>query len=508
MNVRKRLALTLAAAFLVVFAPGRPSVRAAEPSTVVISQGVDADTLDPLKHTVTPSTNIQHAMYDSLVIHDANGKLIPSLADSFRRVSPTVWEFKLHHNVKFWNGDPLTSEDVKFTVEKIKDPKYLSDQVPRVNTIARVETPDRYTVDYITTKPAALIPGFPWLTMIVDAKYWQEHGDAYMAEHPMGSGPYVFKSWQKDEQVEMDANPAYWGGKPAIEHLVWKPIPEAAARVAALKTGETDLITNVPVQYEQQIVSGANTRMTTARSARVLYIAFNTMSPGPQQNKLLRQAFNYAIDVPAIIKNVLGGHGYATATPIPVGFFGYDAKISGYHHDLAKAKALLAKAGYPDGKGLEMILYSPNGRYNKDAEVSEAIAGQLSALGVHVTVRTQEWTSYILQESQRKLTPMYMLGWGNDSYDADNTLSSLLSSSGRLSTYGNPEVDKLLEAARFEVDSKKREAMYADALEKISDDAPWLFLFQYDDMYATSKRLNWNARGDELIFPKDMKLNG
>ena len=508
MTVRTRLALSLAAALLIVGVPGRPMAGAAEPATVVISQGVDTDTLDPLKHTITPSTNVQHQMFDSLVIHDASGKLIPSLAESFRRVSPTVWEFKLHHNVKFWNGDPLTSADVKFTIEKIKDPKYLSDQVPRVNTIARVEAPNPYTVDYITTKPAALIPGFPWLTMIVDAKYWNEHGDAYMAEHPMGSGPFVFKSWQKDEEVDMDANPNYWGGKPAVAHLVWRPIPEAASRVAALKTGASDLITNVPVQYESQITSGANTRMTTARSARVLYVAFNTFSPGPQQNKLVRQAFNYAIDVPSIIKNVLGGHGYATATPIPPGFFGYDPKITGYHHDLAKAKALMAKAGYPDGKGIDMILNSPNGRYNKDVEVAEALAGQISALGVHCTVKTQEWTTYYALEGQRKLTPMYELGWGNDSYDADNTLSSLLDTNGRLSTYGNPDVDKLLEAARFEIDPKKRDAMYADALEKINDDAPWLFLFQYDDMYATSKRLDWNARGDELIFAKDMKLNG
>ncbi len=504
---RRAHTIALAAAILIATGGVTRGVSASEPSTVVISQGVDTDTLDPIKHTITPSTNVQHQLFDTLVIHSADGKLMPNLAESFRRTSPTVWEFKLHRNAKFWNGDPLTSADVKFTVEKIKDPKYLSDQIPRVNTIVRVDTPDKYTVRYVTAKPTALIPGFPWVTMIVDAKYWQEHGDAYMAEHPMGSGPYMLKSWKKDEELTMDANPAYWGVKPAIAHLVWRPIPEAAARVAALKTGETDLITNVPVQYENQIRGGANTRMTNARSVRVLFIAFNTMQPGPQKDsKLLRQAFNYAIDVPSIIKNVLGGHGYQTATPLPNSFFGYDAKIAGYHHDLPKAKALLAKAGYPDGKGLDLVINTPNGRYNKDREVAEAIAGQLGAAGVHVTVHTQEWTSYSNQVSQRKLTQLYELGWGNDSYDADNTLTSLLSSTGRLSTYGDPDVDRMIEAARYEVNPKQRAAMYSRVLAKVYDDAPWLFLFQYEDLYATSKRLNWNARGDELIFASEMKL--
>ena len=506
--MRHRLAVGLVAAIFAFGVAPAPRVHAAD-TTIVISQGVDLDTLDPIKKTITPSFNVTYQMYDELLAHDQNGKLVPRLATSWKQISPTVWEFKLRHDVKFWNGDPFTSADVAFTVAKIKDPAEKSEQIPRVNTIDHVETPDPYTVRYVTTKPAALIPGRPWATSIVDSKFWKEKGDAYFAEHAMGTGPYMFKSWRKDEELALDVNPNYWGGKPEVDHVVFRPIPENAARVAALKTGTADIITNVPVQYALSIAGGRNTQMVSTRSTRVLFIAFNTMKPGWQQNKLVRQAFNYAVDVPAIIKSVLGGRGYELNGPIPgtPRFVGYDPKVPAYTHDLAKAKALLAQAAYPDGKGLpEIVLNSPAGRYNKDKEVSEAVAGQLSALGVKVTVKTQEWPTYVGLTTQRALLPMYMLGWGNDTYDADDTLTSLLSGEGRLSTFDNPELTKQIHEARFEVDAAKRQKIYDDVLAKMHDEAPWIFLFQYEDLYATSKRVAWQPRPDEYIFAKDIKL--
>ena len=507
------VALVTSFAALIV-GPVRFAPAAAADSTITISQGVDPVTMDPLKRTITPTDNVVNNLFDTLLRRDPQGKLIPWLATSWRRTSPTVWEFKLQRGAKFWNGDPLTSADVKFSVEKILDPAQASEQTPFVSTIDHVETPDPYTVRYVTAKPAALIPANPWYVRIVDAKYWKEHGDdighssGYQAEHPMGSGAYVFKSWRKDEQVALDANPNWWHARPAVEHVLFKPIPEAAARVAAVRTGETDLITNVPAQYQLQLAAGSKTRLESARSVRVLFVAFNTLKPGPQQNKLVRQAFNYALDVPAILKTVLGGRGYADPTPLPPNFFGFDPSVPFYRHDLAKAKTLLAQAGYPDGKGLEMVLNAPLGRYNKDKEVAEAIAGQLSQTGAHVTTKIQEWTSYVNMTSQRALTPMYELGWGSNSYDADNTLVPLFRTGERLSTYANPELDKLLGAARFELDVKKRQAIYSKALALIHDEAPWLFLFQYEDLYATSKRLVWRARGDELIFCDEMRLGG
>jgi peptide/nickel transport system substrate-binding protein len=506
----RRLTMLVLAAFIIAATGGSVTLvpAAAADTTVTISQGVDPVTMDPLKRTITPTTNVHYNLFDTLLRHDRDGKLIPWVATSWKRIAPTVWEFKLRHDVKFWNGDPLTSADVKFAIEKIKDPAEGSEQGPRIATVDHVDTPDAYTVHYVTAKPTAMIAGYPWEVFIVDSKYWKEHGDAYQAEHPMGSGAYIFKSWRKDESLVMDANPGWWHGRAPIDHAIWKPIPEAAARVAALRTGETDIITNVPAQYQIQLSGGRSTQLESARSVRVLFFAFNTLKPGPQQNRLVRQAFNYAIDVPALVKAVLGGRGYETATPLPSNFFGYDAKIPFYKHDLAKAKALLAQAGYPDGKGLDMVLNAPSGRYNKDKEIAEAVAGQLSQTGAKITVKIQEWTQYVNQVSNRSVTPIYELGWGNDSYDADNTLTSLFTASARLSTYSNPDLDKMVTDARYEIDPQRRQAIYSKALALIHEEAPWLFLFEYEDLYASTKRLVWQARGDELIYIDEMKLNG
>jgi peptide/nickel transport system substrate-binding protein len=322
----------------------------------------------------------------------------------------------------------------------------------------------------------------------------------------MGTGAYVLREWRRDDQMTMDANPKWWNGHPKIEHVVFKPIPEAGARVAALRTGATDLITNVPPQYQTQIAGGTSTKLVSTRSLRQLFIAFNTLQPGPQQNKLVRQAINYAVDVASIVKNVLGGRGYEISSPIPPNYFGYDASVPAYKHDVAKAKALLAQAGFADGKGISLIVNAPIGRYNRDREVAEAVAGQLQAVGIQATVKPQEWVSYSDQLNRRMLTPLYELGWNQPSADADGVITALFTSAAPLSCYSNPEIDKLADAARGELDVAKRKALYRRIATILHDDAPWIVLFQYEDLYGTSKRLKWQPRGDEFIRVYEMSL--
>ena len=481
-------------------------LRAAD-TTVTISQGVDADTLNPLATTITPTFNVVQHVYERLADYGPrSGVYDARLAVSWKRVNPTTEEYKLRHGVTFSNGDPFTSADVRFSVDWIKNPANASKQTPYVRDIDRVETPDPHTVRFISKVPTAIPPGLQNPIFIMDAKYVQEKGNAYVSEHPMGTGAYVLREWRRDDQTVFDANPKWWGGKPKIDHVIFKPIPEAGARVAALRTGATDLITNVPPQYQIQLVGGTNTKLESTRSGRILFIAFNTLKPGPQQNKLVRQAINYAVDVPAIVKNVLGGRGYEISTPIPPNYFGYDASVPGYKHDPAKAKALLAKAGYPDGKGVALTINAPIGRYNRDREVAEAVAGQLQAVGIQATVKPQEWVSYSDQVNRRALTPLYELGWNQPSADADGVITSLFTSTAPLSCYSNPEIDRLADQARGELDPVKRKALYKQIATILNDDAAWIVLFQYEDLYATSKRLHWQPRGDEFIRAYEMSV--
>ncbi|GAC1659022.1 MAG: hypothetical protein NVS4B13_02960 [Candidatus Elarobacter sp.] len=271
----KRAILILFAAVLALLPAGRLS---AADTTVTISQGVDADTLNPLATTITPTFNVVQHVYERLADFGArSGDYQPRLAVSWKRIDPTTEEYKLRHGVTFSNGDPFTSADVKFSVDWIKNPANASKQTPYVREIDRVETPDPYTVRFVSKTPTAIPPGLQNPIYIVDAKYVQAKGNGYVAEHPIGTGPYVLREWRRDDQTSFDANPKWWGGRPKIDHVVFKPIPEAGARVAALKTGATDLITNVPPQYQIQLVGGVNTKLASARSLRQLFIAFNTL---------------------------------------------------------------------------------------------------------------------------------------------------------------------------------------------------------------------------------------
>ncbi len=493
----------LALALLAAAAPA--PVRAAD-STITIAQGVDADTLNPIATTITPTFNIVQHVYERLLDYDTPGHFTPKLAVSWKRINPTTEEYKLRPNVKFSNGDPFTSADVKYTIEWIKNPANHSTQTSYVRDIDKVETPDPLTVRFISSKPTAIAPGQTNIVFIVDAKYFQEKGNDYVAEHPIGTGPYVLHEWRHDDQISFDVNPTWWGGKPKIQHVIFKPIPEAAARVAALKTGAVDVITNVPPQYADSIEHSSTTRIASTRSGRELYIAFNTLKPGPQQNKLVRQAFNYAVNVPAIVKAVLGGYGYPLTTVVPTQYVGFAPSVAGYHYDPAKARELLAKAGYPGGKGLTMTLYTPTGRYSRDREVAEAVAGQLNAIGAQVTVRSEEWTTYIGQADRRELAPMYELGWNQPAADADGVFTPLLESNSPLAVDNVPALDKLIDEGRGELDPVKRKKIYEAAAKLERDEALWIVLFQFEDLYGVSRRVVWQPRGDEYIRAYEMSL--
>ncbi len=483
-----------------------PAPLHAADTSVTISQGVDADTLNPDATTVTPTFNIVQHFYERLADFDVPGRMKPVLALSWKRVNPTTEEFKLRPNVKFSNGDPFTSADVKFSVDWIKNTANKSTQTSYVRDIDRVETPSPLTVRFVSKAPTAIPPGLTNPIFIMDQKYVEAKGNGYAAEHPVGTGAYVLKEWKHDESISMDVNPTWWNGKPKIDHVIFRPIPEAAARVAVLKTGGTDLITNVPPQYTVAIAGGQNTRMASTKSGRQLFIAFNTLSTGPQQNKMVRQAINYAIDVPAILKSVLGGRGYELSSAVPPEYFGYDASVPGFKHDAGKAKDLLAKAGFPDGKGIDFTIQCPIGRYNRDREVAEAVAGQLSAVGIKATVRAQEWTSYSGQVNRRALTPLYMLGWNVPVSDADAVYTALFESNAPLSTFKNDRLDKLIDEGRSELSVPKRKTIYAEIAKLVHDEAPWIFLFQYEDLYGRSKRLVFQPRGDEYIRAYEMSV--
>jgi peptide/nickel transport system substrate-binding protein len=479
---------------------------ARDKDTLVIAQGVDATSLDSMGYVDTPSFNVRLNVYDTLLQRDMNLKIEPLLAESYRLIDDLTWEFKLRKGVKFHNGEDFNASVVKFNLERLADPRNKLPQTFLIGVLDRVDILDEYTVRIITKKPLPTLDSrFCLFGGMIAPKYLQEKGPGYLATHPVGTGPYKFVRWVKDDEIVLEAFDQYWRGTPKIKRVVFKPIPEATTRVASLQTGETDIIVNIPPHLMKLADWKGRSFVSRVPSVRVIYMGFNTLKPGPVADKRVRRAISHAVNMDAIIKEVLGGHGILLGSLLTKDHFGYDPAVKPYPYDPEKAKRLLAEAGY--NNGFDFVLNSPADRYLKDKEVAEAVVGYLRKTGINASVRFHEWGNYLKQIIMgHKADPAYLLGWGDTTYDADFTLFPLLRSGRPISTYSNPRVDTLIDQGQTTMDKKKRQKIYSDALKIIHEDVPFAWCYQQVDIYGVNERVNWKARPDERLVVFDMSF--
>jgi len=479
---------------------------AAPAGKVVIAQGVEPTTLDPHGHAETPAYNVLENVYDLLLNRDNALTLRPLLAESYRIVNPTTWEFKLRRGIKFTNGEDMDADAVKYSLERIIDPAMKLRQAPALNMLDTVKVIDKYTVHILTKKPyAPLDAQLSQIGNIVPPKYFKAHDPAHLAKNPVGTGAYKFVEWKKDERIVLEANEQHFRGAPAIKQVIYRPIPETNTRVAALQAGDVDIIVNVPPHLIKTIEANPSLSVSTAPSARVIYVAIDTLKGGPMANKKVRQAVNLAVDKEGLIKNVMEGQAYPLAGQLSPLMFGFDKEVRGYGYDAERAKRLLAEAGYPNG--IDTVLNTPDGRYVNDKQVAEAVGGSLAKAGIRAEVRPQEWGTFLNKMIYVKNAgPMFLIGWGNPSFDADGTLYPLLHSSAILSNYSSKDFDGLIEEARSTMDGNKRQELYSKAVRLAVDDAAWVPLYQQKDLYGVNKRIEWKARSDERLNAIEMKI--
>lgn len=384
---------------------------ARDKDTLVIAQGVDPTSLDPMNHFDAPSFNVCLNIYDTLLQRDANIKIEPLLAESYKLIDDLTWEFKLRKGVKFHNGEDFNAAAVKFNLERLADPKNKLSQKVLIGVLDRVDIINDYTVRLITKKPYPTLDARLCLYGgMIAPKYLQEKGPEYLATHPVGTGPYKFVKWVKDDELVLEAFDNYWRGIPKIKRVVFKPIPEATTRVASLQTREADIIVNVPPHLTKLVDWKGRSFVSKVPSVRVIYMGFDTLKPGPVADKRVRQAIAHAVNMDAIIKEVLGGNGIRLGTLLTKDHFGYDPTIKPYPYDPEKVKKLLAEAGYANG--FDFVLNSPADRYLKDKEVAEAVVGYLRKVGINASVKFHKFGIYLSRMiSVHKADPSYLLGW-------------------------------------------------------------------------------------------------
>ena len=500
---------------LVIYSP----VGAAPTGTVVVAQGVDPTTLDPMNHQETPAANLARNIFDTLLERDQELKIQPALATEMPKlVAPTTWEFKLRAGVKFHNGEPLDAEAVKFSLERLVDPKLKLRGATPFAPLSHVEVVDPLTVRIHTKAPWPILDTLMSGTgaAILPPKYYKDKDMAYVAKNPVGSGPFKFARWVKDDRIELEANEQYWRGAPRIKKLVFRPIPDDAVRVAALRNGEIDVAVNIPPHLATIIANHPKLFLSTAPSVRTIQLMYYThqydaqhklVGPyaGPVADRRVRLAINHAVDVDEIIKTVLDGKGVRVATMLTDRHFGFDPQLKPIKQDLTRTKQLLAEAGFPGG--VDMVLNGPQGRYVRDKEVAEAIAGQLTKAGIRTTLRVFEWGNYLNTMAYvHKAGPVWLIGWGTATYDAETVYAPLFRSGKILGNYHNADFDGMIDQAQTTMDAKKRLELYHKINRLWIEDAAAMPLYQQLDLYGATRRMVWKARGDEGIKGYDMAV--
>ena len=497
--------LLLLALMFVALAFGSANA-AREMDTLVIVQGVDPTKLDPQDHMETPAWNVLLNLFDTPLRRDPNIKIEKNAAESYRIVNDKTWEFKIRKGMKFHNGEDCNAASFKFALERMADPKSKLRQTVFQGVIDRVDLMDDYTFRIITKDPYPVmdamlcIYGEP-----IPVKYFKEKGQAHFANNPIGNGPYKFVRWVKDEYILLEANEKYWRGAPKIKRVMFRPIPEATTRVAALQTQEADLITNIPPHLMKLMDWKGRSFVSKVPSVRVIFMAFDTTKGGPQADKKVRQAIAMGVDLKTNIKKILEGNGILLGSPLTDKHFGYDPSVKPYDYSPEKAKKLLAEAGYPNG--FDFIINSPSGRYLNDKEMAEAVAGDLRKIGIRANVKTHEWGTYMNNMMYaHNAAPSYLLGWGNTSFDADFTIAPLMRTGKILCNVSFPKLDALIDQGISTMDPKKRQKIYSDAVKLIKEEVPWAWTYQQVDIYGVNERVNWKARTDERLVVFDMSF--
>jgi peptide/nickel transport system substrate-binding protein len=477
---------------------------------LVLALERDQNNMDPFLHFQRVGILMNINMYDSLLHKTPTLQYEPSLATEWRAIDDTTWEFKLRKGVKFHSGDLFSAEDVKFTFERVLNPETKSPQIGNVRAVKAVKVIDEHTVHLMTDKPFPLLLERMVFFPMLPKTYFETVGAQTFAEQaPSGTGPYKFVEWKRDQYLRLERFEGHWRGPAPIKTFIIRVIPETATQVAELKTGGVDIVRSLPPDLMPDLKANPNTYVSTAPILRTHYVSLDMRHP-PFDKKEARQAANFAIDRQAIIEKLMGGLGKSVPTVINPMAFGYDPTTEPYGYDPKKAKDLLKQAGYPNG--VDITLHTGFGT-TWGRQMGEALAEMLTEVGLRTNLKIWDpgpaWDKFF--QGEGKATNGFYGSWGYYStFDADAILHPLYHTEpggwvGKWYTRV-PGLDQLIDEARSTVDREKRLATYAKIQHLVKEEAPSIFLYHQHDMLGISKRVVYEARGDEWVWVYDAKL--
>lgn len=475
------------------------------PNVLVVGQIAEPKSLDPATVTAVNDFRILMNIYDGLVRYrDGTLEVEPALAESWTISDDgTTYTFKLRDGVSFHDGSPLTAEAVKFNFDRMLDeehPYYHTGPFPLsffFSAIDAVEAPDERTVVFTLNEPyAPFLSNLAYPTGLIVSPDAVRGHDEDFGRNPSGTGPFRFAEWESNAKVVVVRNDDYWGDAPSLEAVVFRPITDANTRVAEMLSGGLDLMVEVPPDNVARFADDPGFNVHEQAGPHVWFLILNAKE-GPMADKRVRQAVNYAIDKKSLVENVLQGTAEVAAGPTPPAFsWAYNDSLEPYPYDPDKARALIRKAG---AEGAELTFYVTEGGSGMLDPISmgSAIQADLAEVGFDVTIETYEWNTFLgkVNPGLEGKADMAEMAWMTNDPDtlpylALRTEAWPENDGFNSGYYSNPEVDKLLEAARRSTDQAERARLYKEMQEIVQDDAPWAFIANWKQNAVTSDRVS------------------
>lgn len=510
--------------------------------TVGISS--EPSSVDPHYHNLGPNNSSARNIFDRLIHMDAQMQLRPGLAESWKATDDTTWEVKLRKGVKFHDGTPFTAADVVFTYKRIPHvPNSPSAFTKFGKTFASIEAVDDYTLRIKTKGRQPLTPNNLAQVSIIS----KETVEDYYAANPsiakdvlsidsshfnsgklaVGTGPYTLTSWKPGEAMKLAANASYWGGAPAYGDVEIRPLKNDAARLAALQSGDVDIINAVPTADLENVKADKKFSLFKQPSNLAIYLHMDShrdTTPGitakdgsPIKNPLkdvrVRKAISMAINRKGIVDRIMDGAAEPASQMLPQGFSGVSANLKPTVYDPKGAAKLMAEAGYPDG--FKMTIQGPNDRYVNDEQVAQTIAQLLSRTGIEMSVKTEPKATYFKNASALKYSFM-LLGWGSSTGEQGSTIMSLLHSYDKKASHGtsnrgrfsDPQMDALLEDAMGDVNEASRSKKIAKAAERAIGELYGVIPVHYQmNFWAAKKGVSYTPRADNYTVISEITKN-
>lgn len=489
----------------------------------------DAQGLDPHSLNETFTLGMLGNVYEGLTRYDSELTLQPALATKWENPSPNTWMINLRKGVKFHNGNDFTADDFIFSWRRAQSEG--SDQKVRASLIADIKKIDDHTIELTTPAPSPVLMQEMTFFYVMD-KEWSEENNAaqsgnvkdkndpgYANTHANGTGPFSVAERQPDVRTVFEAYPDYWGDSPAnIDRIEFTPIKEAATRVAALISGQVDMVYPVPVQDWKRLEDAEGVVPLNGPEARTIFLGMdqsrdellysNIKGKNPFKDKRVRAAFAHALNLDAIKEKVMRGASTPSGLMLAPQINGFNADLNTpYAYDPDKSKALLAEAGYPDG--FEITMDCPNNRYVNDEKICQAATSMLAKVGIKVDLLAQPKSKYfgkVLAQAGYD-TSFYLLGWTPGSIDAHNVYQNLLSCQDEekkmglfnLGNYCNERVTEITSLIGSETDPEKRQVLIDEGFKIVQDEIGYLPLHQQPLSWGVSDKVSVAQRADNVF---------